>query len=250
MRRSPYCHARNPNFSSAASSAAETIFSDTKPEESAYGASAAHDENIIWSESLFSSDERRKLLGSGHAGCTVWITGLSGSGKSTIARQVEKELLEMGVNAYRLDGDNVRFGLCNDLGFTPEDREENIRRVSECAALFADSGMVTITAFISPYAESRAMARKIHEDAGLTFIEVHAHVDLATAEARDPKGLYKKARAGELKNFTGIDDRFDEPESPELKLHTKDMSVPACSGAVISEVKARGVIDGNFRLVQ
>ncbi len=232
---------------SAVASAAKTLFTP-EVKKSAYGASAKHNKNIIWSEELFTPAQRRELVGAGHGGCTVWITGLSGSGKSTIAAKVEKELLEMGLNAYRLDGDNVRFGLCKDLGFSPAAREENIRRVSETAALFADAGMVTITAFISPYKESRALARKIHEDARLTFLEVHAHVDLATAESRDPKGLYKKARAGELSNFTGIDDRFDEPKEPDLKLHTADMSVPACSGAVISEIKARGIISGKFRL--
>eukprot|EP00941_MAST-03F_sp_MAST-3F-sp1_P006187 g6187.t1 len=253
-------------------SAKETLFDNIPTEKSQYVGnernsthttkSSSHNENIIWSEALFTSQERMELLGNSHSGCTIWITGLSGSGKSTIAAQVEKELLEMGVMAYRLDGDNVRFGLCSDLGFSAADRSENIRRVAETSALFADAGLISICAFISPYAEDRDRARRIHEDRKLPFIEVHAHVNLEIAEQRDPKGLYKKARAGELKNFTGIDDRFDEPLKPEVKLHTHDMSVPACTGAIISEIKAfvqknveedgtvttHKIIPGKFRL--
>jgi len=154
----------------------------------------------------------------------------------------------MGIRAYRLDGDNVRFGLNQDLGFTAEDREENIRRVAECAALFNDAGLVTITAFISPYKVSRDFAREVHEKRGLKFIEVHAHVPLEVAEQRDPKGLYKKARAGEIKNFTGIDDPFEEPEAPEVKLSTHEMSIPACVGALVHELKYRGVVTGGLKV--
>lgn len=239
-----------------AAAAKETLFDNVKLSESQFqhrnathtSKTSSHNENIIWSESLITPEERQKLIGAKHKGCTVWITGLSGSGKSTIAANVERELLEMGVDSYRLDGDNVRFGLCKDLGFSPEDREQNIRRVGEVAAMFADSGKVCITAFISPYADDRAKARLVHEKAGLDFVEVHADVSLEVAEKRDPKGLYKKARSGELKNFTGIDDRFDEPVNPEVKLQTDSMSVPACSGAIISELKARNIIYGRFRL--
>jgi len=203
---------------------------------------AKHNEDIIWSDALITKEQRAELLSSGHGGATLWITGLSGSGKSTIGAALEKELLEMGIRAYRLDGDNVRFGLNKDLGFSADDREENIRRVAECAALFNDAGIVTITAFISPYKVSRDFAREIHEERGLKFIEVHAHVPLEVAESRDPKGLYKKARAGELKNFTGIDDPFEEPENPEVKLSTHEMSVPACVGALVHELKFRNVV--------
>lgn len=217
-----------------------------------YTDKASHNQDIVFHEALFTREERTKMLDSGHGGCTVWITGLSGSGKSTIAAQVEKELLLMGVRAYRLDGDNVRFGLNKDLGFSEQDREENIRRVSNVAALMADSGLVTITAFISPYKESREQARQIHVDMGIPFIEVHAHVSLEGAMKRDPKGLYQKALDGKIPMMTGVgdskDSRFDEPESPEVKLHTEDMSVVACAGAVISEIKARGIISGTFKL--
>jgi adenylylsulfate kinase len=217
-----------------------------------YTRQAKHNQDIVFHEALFTKEERTEMLSAGHSGCTVWITGLSGSGKSTIAAQVEKELLLMGVRAYRLDGDNVRFGLNKDLGFAAEDREENIRRVSNVAALMADSGLVTLTAFISPYKESRDHARAIHEEQGIPFIEVHAHVSLEGAMKRDPKGLYQKAIDGKIPMMTGIgdskDSRFDEPEDPELKLHTEDMSVVACAGAIISEIKSRGIISGNFKL--
>lgn len=235
--------ARGRNGTRSFSAGADTLFSTHTTK------GADHNENIIWSDALITKEERQKFLQAGHGGATLWITGLSGSGKSTIGAALEKELLEMGVQSYRLDGDNVRFGLNKDLGFTAEDREENIRRVAETAALFNDAGIVTITAFISPYKVSRELAREIHESRGLKFIEVHAHVPLEVAEARDPKGLYKKARKGEIKNFTGIDDPFEEPEDPEVKLHTHEMSVPACVGALISELKFRKVVTGKMKIM-
>ena len=215
-----------------------------------YGAKASHNENIVFDEALITSEERMEYVAAGHKGCTMWITGLSGSGKSTIGAALEKELLMMGIRAYRLDGDNIRFGLNNDLGFSTEDRDENIRRIGEVSGLFADAGIVTITSFISPYIETRELARKIHEDAGQTFIEVHAHVTLEVAEERDPKGLYKKARSGELKGFTGIDDPYEEPVDPEVKLHTHEMSVEASVGALVAVLKSNGVITGQVRLVE
>mmetsp|Transcript_9676 Transcript_9676/g.10940 ORF Transcript_9676/g.10940 Transcript_9676/m.10940 type:complete len:261 (+) Transcript_9676:24-806(+) len=227
--------------------ALRTPFSSSSDNKSTL-VSASHNENIVWSDALMSAEDRRDLIGAGHRGGTIWITGLSGSGKSTIGAALEQELLEMGIHAYRLDGDNVRFGLNKDLGFSAKDRDENIRRIAEVAALFADSGVVTITSFISPYRETRQLAREVHEKMNLPFIEVHAHVPLDVAEQRDPKGLYKKARAGELKGFTGIDDPYEEPETPEVKLHTHEMSVPGMVGALVSELKSRGVITGTYRL--
>lgn len=151
--------------------------------------------NIVWSEGLISRDERIAMTGK--KGCTLWITGLSGSGKSTVACALEHEILKTtSSHPYRLDGDNVRFGLNKDLGFTEQDRMENIRRIGEVAKLFADSGSIAITAFISPYVKDRDEVRKLHEEAGLPFFEVHTHVPLDVAEGRDPKGLYKKSAQG------------------------------------------------------
>lgn len=197
--------------------------------------------NIVWSEGLFSKEEREELTG--RKGCTIWITGLSGSGKSTVACALEERLLKRGgISAYRLDGDNVRFGLNKDLGFSAEAREENIRRVGEVAKLFADSGTITITAFISPYKKDREAARKVHEDAGIPFLEVVTEVPLEVAEARDPKGLYKKARAGEIKMFTGIDDPYESPENPELIVHTHKYDVPQCVDYMMADLLKRGLI--------
>merc|ERR1712232_60603 len=170
-------------------------------------------------------EERMDSLGAKHSGATLYITGLSGSGKSTIGAALERKLLEMGVHAYRLDGDNIRFGLNKGLGFSAEDREENLRRIGEVAALFNDAGVIAITSFISPYRSSRDAAREVHKKQNLPFLEVFAQVPLEVAEARDPKGLYKKARKGELKNFTGIDDPYEEPTNPELICPTHQLSV-------------------------
>ena len=155
----------------------------------------------------------------GHAGAVIWLTGLSASGKSTLAMGLEERLLAMGYACYTLDGDNVRRGLNADLGFSPEDRNENIRRVGEVAALFADAGLICITAFISPYRQDRLLARRAAKHS--SFHEIHVAADLATCEARDPKGLYRKARSGELLDFTGVDAPYEIPECPELVLPTE-----------------------------
>ncbi len=160
--------------------------------------------------------ERRQRFG--HDGAVVWLTGLSASGKSTLAMGIEARLLELGYACYTLDGDNIRHGLNANLGFSPEDRAENIRRVGEVAALFADAGMVCITAFISPYRQDRLLAKQAARRCG--FHEIHVAADLAACEARDPKGLYRKARAGELRDFTGIDAPYEAPLSPELSINT------------------------------
>lgn len=191
--------------------------------------------NITWHEGSVTRDERQKLLN--QKGVTVWMTGLSASGKSTIACILEQMLLHRGKHAYRLDGDNIRHGLNRNLGFSAEDRAENIRRIGEVAKLFTDAGVIAITSFISPYAKDRAAART-----GLKpgeFIEVYVKVSLETAERRDPKGLYKKARAGELKGFTGIDDPYEAPESAEIVLDTEQLS-PEQGAEVILAYLDRG----------
>ena len=175
-------------------------------------------------------------------GVTLWMTGLSGSGKSTIAVALEQVLLQQGKHAYRLDGDNVRHGLNKNLGFSAEDRAENIRRIGEVAKLFAEAGILTITSFISPYRADRDLVRKLHDDAGLPFFEVYVDAPLEVAEERDPKGLYKKARAGEIKGFTGIDDPYEAPQNPELHLRTDKLSVEDSVRALLSYLDERGLL--------
>ncbi|KZT43554.1 adenylylsulfate kinase [Sistotremastrum suecicum HHB10207 ss-3] len=178
------------------------------------------------------ADERAKLLG--QKGVTLWLTGLSASGKSTIACALEQHLLSLRKFAYRLDGDNVRFGLNKDLGFSEKDRNENIRRIGEVARLFSDAGAITITAFISPYKADRAVARTLHEDNGLPFLEVFVDAPLEVVEQRDPKGLYKKARAGQIADFTGISAPYEAPETPEIHIRT-DQNDLAQSVEIIAE---------------
>ena len=201
--------------------------------------------NIVWSE-LLAPAERQALIDGAprlrHKGACVWLTGLSGSGKSTVGAALEVELLKQGMRSYRLDGDNVRFGLNKDLGFSAADREENLRRIGEVAGLYADAGVIAVTAFISPYRASRDAARATCEALGYDFVEVHVHCPLDVAESRDPKGLYAKARAGEIKNFTGIDDPFEEPVEPEIKLDTHLLSVDESVGNVISFLRSRGIV--------
>lgn len=196
--------------------------------------------NVHWQSGFVTRDDRYKLVG--QRGATLWFTGLSGSGKSTIACAVEEALTRRGHLAYRLDGDNVRMGLNQNLGFSAEDRTENIRRVGEAAKLFADAGIITLSSFISPYREDRRIARKTHERDNMAFIEVYVGCPLKVAESRDPKGLYKKARAGEIKHFTGIDDPYEAPEKPEIHLDTSEMTLEQEVGKVLAELEVRGII--------
>jgi bifunctional enzyme CysN/CysC len=186
-------------------------------------------ENIYWSHGEVTAEQR--ALRNGHAGYVVWLTGLSGSGKSTISTELERELFNMGKHAYILDGDNVRHGLNSDLGFSPEDRKENIRRIGEVAKLFADAGIICITAFISPYRSDREMVRKMMN--GERFVEVYVDAPLDVCEARDPKGLYAKARAGEIKDFTGISAPYEAPDKPEVVLKTAKCTVSESAAQII-----------------
>jgi adenylylsulfate kinase len=172
--------------------------------------------NITWHEGHVTREERNNLLR--QRGATLWFTGLSGSGKSTMAFTLEHALVQGGHLAYVLDGDNIRHGLNKNLGFSAADREENIRRIGEVAKLFADCGVITMTSFISPYRKDRDLVRALHAEGKLPFIEIHVNTPIETCEQRDPKGLYKKARAGQLKGFTGIDDPYEAPVNPELTL--------------------------------
>lgn len=183
-------------------------------------------------------ETKEKLLG--QKSRVLWFTGLSGSGKSTVANATEYALNNMGVKTYILDGDNIRAGLNKDLGFSPEDRKENIRRITEVSKLFVDSGILALTAFISPYREDRDVAREI---LGKDFIEVFVKADLSVCEARDPKGLYKKARAGEIKGFTGIDAPYEEPTKPELVIETDRFGINECADQVISYLAEQNIID-------
>ena len=196
--------------------------------------------NVHWHEGDISREHREKLLG--HKGATLWFTGLSGSGKSTVAVELEGTLHELGIVCYRLDGDNVRMGINKNLAFSAEDRTENIRRIGEVAKLFVDSGMIALSSFISPYREDRDNVRKLHEEAGMEFIEIFVDCSLEAAEERDPKGLYKKARAGEIKNFTGIDDPYEAPSSPEIHLHSDQQSLEEEVEAIMIALRERGII--------
>jgi adenylylsulfate kinase len=194
--------------------------------------------NIVWHQTTVSRTEREAI--NGHKGCTVWLTGLSGSGKSTLANMLEKALWERGVRSFVLDGDNVRHGLNKDLGFSPKDRTENIRRIGEVAALFTDAGVVNITAFISPYREDRDMCRKAAPEGA--FIEVYVKCDLDECERRDPKGLYKKARAGEIPEFTGISAPYEAPDKPELEINTSGKKPEENLAEIVSYLETKGFI--------
>ncbi len=194
--------------------------------------------NITWHEGHITRNEREAVLG--QKGVTVWLTGLSGSGKSTIAVAAEHALVERGRVAYVLDGDNVRHGLNSNLGFSPEDRTENIRRIGEVAKLFTDSGVIVFTAFISPYRADRDKVRAIMEDGD--FVEVLVDASLETCESRDVKGLYQKARAGEIPEFTGISAPYEAPANPELVLDTNAQSVEASVKQLVGYLEKGGYL--------
>ena len=185
--------------------------------------------NVTWHGGEVTAEDRAALLG--QRGCVVWLTGLSGSGKSTIARRLESQLVGRGNPAYVLDGDNVRYGLNSDLGFSPADREENIRRISELARLFADAGIIIIAAFISPYRTGREHARRIVGPE--RFIETYVDVSLAECERRDPKGLYKQARAGRIADFTGIDAPYEPPDDPKIRIITAQATPTDAAGKIM-----------------
>jgi len=195
--------------------------------------------NVTWHEHKVTREERESLLN--QKGVILWFTGLSGCGKSTIANEVANRLNQMGKITYVLDGDNIRHGLNKDLGFSPEDRDENIRRISEVACLFADAGVITITAFISPYRKLRGFCRELAGKG--RFLEIFTKASLETCEKRDPKGLYKKAREGVIKNLTGIDAPYEEPENPELVVDTDKYSVVECTDIVINKLEELGILE-------
>ena len=196
--------------------------------------------NVHWHGGEINRPERAQILG--HGGATLWFTGLSGSGKSTIAVALEQALYQRGVLVYRLDGDNIRLGINKNLGFSAEDRAENIRRVGEVSKLFVDSGVIVLSSFISPYLIDRQIVRELHEADNMPFVEVFVDCSLEAAEERDPKGLYKKARAGEIKNFTCIDDPYEAPERPEVHLHTDQQSLEEEVQSLLELLEMQGLI--------
>ncbi|XP_060097239.1 bifunctional 3'-phosphoadenosine 5'-phosphosulfate synthase 2 isoform X1 [Heteronotia binoei] len=200
--------------------------------------------NVVYQAHHVSRSKRGQVVGTrgGFRGCTVWLTGLSGAGKTTIGFALEEYLVSHGIPCYSLDGDNIRHGLNKNLGFSADDREENIRRIAEVARLFADAGLVCITSFISPFTKDRENARKIHETAGLPFFEVFVDAPLNICESRDVKGLYKKARAGEIKGFTGIDSEYEKPEMPELVLKTNVSSVSDCIQQIVDLLQEQNIV--------
>ena len=194
--------------------------------------------NIVWHHSTVTRAARAHQRG--HRSAILWFTGLSGAGKSTLANAVNSALFEQGLACYVLDGDNVRHGLCSDLGFSDADREENIRRIGEVAKLFLDAGVVVLTAFVSPFRADRQRARDLVEDGD--FLEIHCAADLEVCEQRDTKGLYAKARAGEIREFTGISSPYEAPEAPELLVATGEQSLEDSVAQVMVELERRGII--------
>ena len=197
--------------------------------------------NVHWHSGEVTREDRYKVLG--HKGATLWFTGLSGSGKSTVAVALENALTARGKLCYRLDGDNIRLGINKNLGFSAEDRTENIRRIGEISKLFVDTGVIVLSSFISPYRSDRDVVRSLHDADNMDFIEVHVDCALAEAEKRDPKGLYKKARAGEIKGFTGIDDPYEAPAKPEVHLHSDQMTLEHEVELLIAELERRGILN-------
>ena len=196
--------------------------------------------NVHWHDGEISRSDRSRMMQ--QKGATLWFTGLSGSGKSTVAVALEEALFERGHLCYRLDGDNIRLGINKNLGFSAEDRTENIRRIGEIAKLFVDASVIALTSFISPYRDDRDQVRALHAESDMPFIEVFVDCALEEAEKRDPKGLYKKARAGEIKNFTGIDDPYEAPSNPEIHLHTDQMTLTEEVEILINYLEAHGFL--------
>ena len=199
----------------------------------------SQDENIVWHAQTVS--RKQKQQHKGHKPVLLWYTGLSGSGKSTVANAVEAKLFSLGCHTYLLDGDNVRMGLNKGLTFSDEDRVENIRRISEVAKLFVDAGLIVSTAFISPFKADRAQARSIVNEG--EFVEVFIDTPLAVCESRDPKGLYKKARAGEIPNFTGISSAFDVPENPDIHVKAADQTIEQCAEQIVDYLIKNKIVD-------
>ncbi len=199
--------------------------------------------NVFWQDGVVTREDRIRLLC--QTGLTIWFTGLSGSGKTTLAIALEQQLLSQDIASYRLDGDNMRFGINKNLGFSTEDRQENIRRVGEVSKVLADAGIVALSSFISPYREDRDSVRALHERTGLRFLEVYVDCTLETAESRDPKGLYKKARRGEIKNFTGIDDPYEAPVNADIHLRSDQMTVAEEVMAVMTYLQQNNLLNPN-----
>lgn len=197
------------------------------------------DENVVWHEHAIDKDTRSQQKN--QKACVLWFTGLSGAGKSTVAGAVEQRLHQLGAHTYLLDGDNVRHGLCGDLGFSDDDRKENIRRVGEVAKLMVDAGLIVLTAFISPHRAERDMVRSLLPQG--EFAEVYVDVPLAICEQRDPKGLYKKARAGEITNFTGIDSVYEAPEHPEMQVENGERPLSEAVDQIIQYLEQHGYIN-------
>lgn len=196
------------------------------------------DKNIVWHKPTVTRE--RRAANNGHKSVILWFTGLSGAGKSTVAHALEETLYQLGANTYVLDGDNVRHGLCGDLGFSDDDRNENIRRIGEIAKLFIDAGVIALTAFISPFRADRQRARDLVNDGD--FIEIHVKCPLDVCETRDPKGLYKKARAGLIKGYTGISSPYEEPETPEIVIDTSLNTIEQSVDQIIAYLRAQRVI--------
>jgi len=217
----------------------------SKPVSTMSGWNVQKATNVFKQEHHVTRETRGEVLGrgaTGFRGCTIWFTGLSGAGKTTISFALEEYLVSRGISSYGLDGDNIRTGLNKNLGFAPEDREENIRRVAEVGKLFADSGSVALCAFVSPYKKDREMARRLHQEAGLPFLEVFVDTSLDECEKRDTKGLYKKARAGLIKGFTGIDQPYEAPDNPDVVVKTVEKSVPECVEQIVQVMQQKEIL--------